>query len=277
MGLADARDARHVAARGPDPRVAVGPDPRVAADPHPRVVWHDLECGDYRADLPLWLELADAHPEGPILDIGAGSGRVTLALARAGRRVIALDSDPALLAALRLRAERLDIETVETVETVCADARDFALPRDEQAPLCIVPMQTLQLLGGPTGRAAFLRCARTALAPGGLLACALVVELEPFDCTAGGPGPTPEQCNLSGVLYTSQATRVALEPGTIAIERHRRTGAQATVERDLIELDRVDAAQVEQEASALGFQPEPARHISSTADHSGSSVAMLRA
>ncbi len=263
MGLADAKGAQHLAARDPDPRVA--------ADPDARVVWHDLECGDYRADLPLWLELAEAHPNGPILDVGAGSGRVALALARAGRRVIALDQDPALLTALRLRAEQLDIETL------CADARDFTLPRGEQTPLCIVPMQTLQLLGGPTGRAGFLRCARAALAPGGLLACALVVELEPFDCTDGSPGPSPEQRNLGGVLYTSQATRVALEPGTIAIERRRRAGAQATVERDLIELDRVGVARLEQEATAFGFHPEPARHIPSTADHSGSSVVMLRA
>ena len=35
-----------------------------SARPHPSaVIWHDLECGSYRADLPLWRELAgDAAP-----------------------------------------------------------------------------------------------------------------------------------------------------------------------------------------------------------------------
>ena len=62
-------------------------------------LWHDLECGDYRDDLPFWLALA-AETGGPVLDIGAGTGRVTLELAAAGTAVVGLDIEPALLAAL---------------------------------------------------------------------------------------------------------------------------------------------------------------------------------
>ena len=46
----------------------------------PLVVWHDVECGHYGADLALWDELAAREP-GPVLDVGAGTGRVALALA----------------------------------------------------------------------------------------------------------------------------------------------------------------------------------------------------
>ncbi len=42
------------------------------------VVWHDIECSAYRADLPLWRELAAEYGD-PILDVGAGTGRVALA------------------------------------------------------------------------------------------------------------------------------------------------------------------------------------------------------
>ena len=115
------------------------------------VLWHDVECGDYREDLALWRELAGA---GPVLDVGAGTGRVTLDLAAAGVPVVALDSDAALLAALDERAAGLP------VETLCADARAFDLGA-ATFPAIFVPMQTLQLLGGADGRAAFLRCART--------------------------------------------------------------------------------------------------------------------
>ena len=43
---------------------------------------------------------------GPVLDVGAGTGRVALALARAGHEVIALDADPELLGELRAPRRR---------------------------------------------------------------------------------------------------------------------------------------------------------------------------
>jgi 2-polyprenyl-3-methyl-5-hydroxy-6-metoxy-1,4-benzoquinol methylase len=75
------------------------------------VIWHELECGRYRADLDLWRELAGAA-RGPVLEIGAGCGRVALKLARAGHEVTALDRDAQLLAALRQAAGGLAVQTV---------------------------------------------------------------------------------------------------------------------------------------------------------------------
>src|SRR6185312_13863028 len=104
------------------------------------VVWHDVECGSYVEDLPLWRSLAAEYGD-PVLDVGAGTGRVTLDLARSGYRVTALDRDPALLAALTDRAlgRNPNIVTVSSqVATVVADAREFDL--GERFPLIIVPM-----------------------------------------------------------------------------------------------------------------------------------------
>ncbi len=140
---------------------------------------------------------------------------MALDLARAGHRVTALDLDADLLGALRNRAVRLE------VETVCADARSFDLDRRDFA-LCLVPMQTVQLLGGAAERAAFLRCARAHLRPGGLLACAIVTELEPFDVADGSPGPPPETAHIGETLYVSRATSVRVLPRRIVIERERR-------------------------------------------------------
>ena len=75
------------------------------------VVWHDVECGRYDADLPLWHELAREAPEG-VLDVGAGTGRVALRLAYAGHDVTALDLDPELLAVLEQRAPPRPASTV---------------------------------------------------------------------------------------------------------------------------------------------------------------------
>src|ERR1700730_14217586 len=92
----------------------------LASESTRKVIWHDLECGPYRADLALWLELAERQ-RGPVLEIGAGTGRVSLHLARNGYEVTALDREPALLDALRERDDR------GAVRTVCADARRFSL------------------------------------------------------------------------------------------------------------------------------------------------------
>jgi 2-polyprenyl-3-methyl-5-hydroxy-6-metoxy-1,4-benzoquinol methylase len=73
-----------------------------------RVIWHDVECGGYGADLPLWRELA-ARCGGPVLEVGCGTGRVALDLARRGHSVTGVDTDPQLVTALRERAHGLDL------------------------------------------------------------------------------------------------------------------------------------------------------------------------
>jgi SAM-dependent methyltransferase len=261
----------------------------VVSNPDAHIVWHDLECGSYTADLALWRELADAYPDGPILDVGAGTGRVALELAAAGCRVIALDRDPVLLAALAQRAGQRDLD----VETVCADARNFALPRGERVALCIAPMQTVQLLGGEPGRLEFLRCARAHLRPGGLLACAVLTDIEPFAQGDGGALPWPETTISGEFHYISQATGVLVRDLRVTIERERRIvparGLEGVapsalppvvegerIEHDVIYLDCLTVAELEGEAVAVGLLPEPARHVSPTADHSGSAVVMLR-
>jgi SAM-dependent methyltransferase len=236
----------------------------------PEVVWHDVECGAYAEDLPLWRDLATVHG-GPILDVGAGTGRVSLHLAGRGFAVVALDRSPALLAALRDRAARLPVETVE------ADARSFDLG-ERRFGLIVVPMQTVQLLGGAEGRAQFLRCARRALAPGGLLAMAIADALETFDEVRCLP-PMPDIREIDGIVYASRPVSVHDEPEGAVIRRIRETvdtAGRRTVEEDLIRLDHLDAATLEAEGAAAGLRPERARKITETDDYVGSTVVMLR-
>src|SRR5919202_385366 len=129
-------------------------------------VWHDVECGSYNADLDLWRELADAAG-GPLLDIGCGTGRVALDLAERGHDVTAVDSSPALVRALAARARERGLR----VRAEVADAR--ALAFGARFALAIAPMQVVQLLDGPEGRAAMLAALRLHLRAGGVLALAL--------------------------------------------------------------------------------------------------------
>jgi SAM-dependent methyltransferase len=235
------------------------------------VIWHDVECGGYREDLPLWRELA-AAVEGPVLDVGAGTGRVALDLAGGGAEVVALDSDAALLAALSERASAAGL----TVETVCADARAFELG-ERGFGLVAVPMQTLQLLGGAAGRAAFLACARRHLRAGGRLATALADALEAFDAESDGL-PEPDRAEVDGISYLSRPLAVVDEGDAAAIHRLREiTGPGVRREsHDVVRLDRVAAEELEREGAALGFVVEPARRIPPTDVYVGSTVVVLR-
>jgi SAM-dependent methyltransferase len=235
------------------------------------VIWHDLECGGYVEDLYLWRELADRYGD-PVLDVGAGTGRIALDLARHGHAVTALDHDPDLLAELRRRAGEI------ALATVLADARDFAL--GEQFALCLMPMQTIQLLGGADGRAGFLRCARRHLRDGGVVAIALTDELEIYEVPDGSPVPLPDICERDGVVYSSQPTAVRADSGGFVLERRRETvstNGQLVVSRDAIRLDRLDAAQLEREAAWVGLTPAGRSSVPATDDYVGSAVVMLSA
>jgi SAM-dependent methyltransferase len=235
------------------------------------VIWHDLECGAYGEDLALWRSLAAEHGD-PVLDVGAGTGRVSLDLAAAGHEVIALDSDPELIGELSTRSAGLPLTTI------LADARSFTLQRP--VPLCIVPMQTIQLLGGREGRIAFMRCARAAVISGGLLVIAIAEELEEFDAEAVGYAPLPDICERDGVVYSSLPTAVRIDRDGFVLERRREivdaSGARRA-EQDRIRLDRVDTRGLEREGRVAGFARAGHRVIAPTLDYVGSEVVMLRA
>ena len=246
------------------------------------VVWHDVECGSYVEDLPLWRTLAASYGD-PVLDVGAGTGRVTLDLASSGFRVTALDRDPELIGALERRAGRnfsMDpVSSRASVTTVVADAREFDLG-DQRFPLAIVPMQTIQLLGGREGRERFLRTVHRHLTPGGVLAIAIAEVLDLYEVADGMPMPLPDVREEDGIVYSSQPTAVKADRGGFVLERRRETvglAGELTVEENVIHLDRLTVRGLEREAAAAGFTPAARRSVPPTEDYSGSEVVILRA
>jgi SAM-dependent methyltransferase len=229
-------------------------------------IWHDVECGGYGADLELWEELAEGTDR-PILDLGCGTGRVSLHLARRGHPVIALDRDPELIEALRERAADLAVEPLH------ADARDFSL--DRQVGLALAPMQLMQMLPGREDRLACLGCVRDALTVGGQMAAALVEELPEAD---GELPPLPDVREVDGWVYSSLPVEATLSDGEIVLRRLRQTVSPAgelSEEEDVVRICALTASQLEAEAREAGLVPLGRRAVDDTEAHVGSAVVVL--
>jgi len=101
--------------------------------------FYDLYVGDRLDDLPFYLEFAKSA-QTPVLEIGAGSGRLTVPLAREGVSVVAVDISPAMLAILRSRLQQEPNAVRRRIEIVQADACRLDLGR--HFDLVIVPFYT---------------------------------------------------------------------------------------------------------------------------------------
>jgi SAM-dependent methyltransferase len=233
------------------------------------VIWHDVECGAYDTDLALWRELADVAA-GPVLEIGCGTGRVALDLAREGHAVIAVDIDAALVEALRERARARGLDLGARV----GDAR--ALDPDETFALIVVPMQTLQLLGGSDERRAALAAAARSLRPGGLLAIAIV---EGIPAGAGEPTqPLPDVVEIDGWIYSSLPLEIVDEGDSLLVTRLRQVVSPVgdlSEAMDETRLAVLDAVTIEREGQEAGLRPAGRREVPTTTDHVGSVVVLL--
>lgn len=229
-------------------------------------IWHDVECGSYAADLPLWEELAERQEE-PVLELGCGTGRVALHLARRGYEVIGLDRDRELLEVLEERAEGLDLSIHQ------ADARDFEVHR--QVGLVLAPTHLLQLLPNQEERNQCLRSVVRALRPGGLLAATIIEGMPESD---GAPPPLPDVREVDGWVYSSLAIEAAIGPGEIVIRRLRHAVSpegELSEEPNEVRIATFSAASLEADAEAAGLRPAGRREIPETDLHIGSTVVVL--
>jgi len=81
---------------------------------------YDLESGPFKLDGTILFELA-RRAGGPLLEVGCGTGRVTIPLAQRGFEMTGLDAAPEMLHRARQKADGLP------VHWICADVRRFRI------------------------------------------------------------------------------------------------------------------------------------------------------
>jgi len=132
---------------------------------------YDYEYRRRRADVTFYRELATKRLGGPgrILELGAGSGRVSIPLARDGHEVVAVDQSKAMLARLRSRTESLPGAARARLTVVDGDLCTFRVP-GPKFPLVIAAFNVLEHLYTRGELAACLARVAEHLAPGGAFA-----------------------------------------------------------------------------------------------------------
>ncbi len=235
------------------------------------VIWHDVECGSYADDLSHWEELARRHGE-PILELGAGTGRVALHLARRGHRVDAVDIDPELVAELGDRASAGRLEVTARL----SDARSLEAEAGTYR-LVIGATQLIQLLGGPTGRARALEGIARALAPGGIAALGIVQG--PITVGEDAPEILPDVRELDGHIHSSLPLGIHSDDERLEVHRLRQTVApdgRLSESEHIDRLDILDAETLEAEASGAGLEVAGTLEVAETDRYVGSSIVLLR-
>lgn len=126
--------------------------------------YYDLTHETLTADIDFILGLA-AGTAGPLLELGCGSGRLLLPLARAGHAITGIDNSPAMLARARQRLAAESSAFADRITLVEADMAGFNLP-GEKYGLALIGYNTLMHLP-PVQIAAVLANLRYHLRSGG--------------------------------------------------------------------------------------------------------------
>ena len=127
-----------------------------------------------RRDIPFWVDLA-ARTGGPVLELGCGTGRVSLPVARRAERFVGIDRSPAMLDRLRRRLRRARLGG--SAALVRGDIRALPFRKRFRFRAVMAPYGVLQSLLRDRDLAATLSSVSQVVAKGGWFGIDLVPDL----------------------------------------------------------------------------------------------------
>ncbi len=126
--------------------------------------FYDLRYGDFLDDLAMYVGFA-ARTGGPILELGCGTGRLLIPLAREGYEVTGVDISTEMLKRAREKAIAAGVH--ERVELIEGDIRTFSTPK--KFPLALSAVSSFMALDSLEKQISGLVNVHKALRPGGIL------------------------------------------------------------------------------------------------------------
>ena len=139
--------------------------------------FYDWENGQTlgRRDVPFWRRIA-LKANGPVLELGCGTGRVSVPLARAGVQLVGIDRSAAMLSRLRSATERPSFGQAASLQIIRGDMRWLPF-RPCTFRAVIAPYGVLQSLLRDRDLAEALRSVARVLSRGGTFGIDLVPDV----------------------------------------------------------------------------------------------------
>jgi ubiquinone/menaquinone biosynthesis C-methylase UbiE len=130
-----------------------------------------------RRDIAFWRRMA-APVDGPILELGCGTGRVAIPVAKAGATVVGIDRSASMLARGRMKVKRARLGS--RIKLIRGDIRHLPFP-DKSFELVMAPYGILQSLLDEKLLSATLKDVRRVIARGGVFGLELVADLPAWE------------------------------------------------------------------------------------------------
>lgn len=173
--------------------------------------FYDAENADKTDDIDFYLELADEY-DGAILDVGSGSGRVVLPLARAGHTVYGIDNNDPMLQYAQQRIDKQP-DAYETLTLVNGDVLDADALPDVKFGMVLLTYNLLMHFHEQDEQLTLLKRMREVIAPNGVL----VIDLP----NAGEMFATPDsdEITLERTFIDPQTGHMVLQQAVSTLDR----------------------------------------------------------
>lgn len=248
-----------------------GPSGAESLEHYEQVSLYETAFKRRKEDVDCFLRWAQ-RSGGPILEYGAGAGRITVPLARAGHQVRAVDASVPMLGRLRTRLQKCPKRLQELVSPVRADMRRYST--HDRFPLILATFNVVGHLSTYEDFGAFLKRAREHLLPEGRVVFDVPIpQPEELEADPEELFPAPRFKHPETGAWIRQTERFSYDPSTqvLLVESQFREEGTRNVLTIPLRLRQWFPKEVEAILNYEGF-----RRVESFADYSDSPGILAR-